>query len=253
MPFNQPTPEHNPRQPLPSVELCTDQVRGLISLSIPGLLEAKGDIDPATLGHELGVGQLAVEMVPPELAESRTFDYAGDGEDYRVTAAVCGGLHDTGKYRDDIQQRLKIAGDFGPEVRQWVRDEHCLEGVVRLYELQRTGFIPDERLALVGAARFVAAHHHSQIPEGYAGMPREQAVPWGLTHLIKYCDVLHALWYDHSARRSYQKERDNLTPTRPPGAVLDIIHKEVGDRNPVIDGVEVNVDHELRKRLGLAT
>ncbi|HUB93629.1 MAG TPA: HD domain-containing protein [Verrucomicrobiae bacterium] len=215
-----------------------------------GLVLTNIDTDPATFQHELGVGQLAAQMLPPAL-RSHTFDIDGANESYAVVASVCGGTHDCGKYGPDVQEKLSYAGDFGHETRLWVRREHCFAGYMRLLGYQQD-FVDSVKRPVLSTAALVALYHHSAVPEAYDHLPREQAIVWGLTHLVKYCDVLHALRFDVSSRRNYQKEREGQTVrTKPPEVILDIIHKECGTRPPIIDGVEIDIEQELHNALGL--
>ena len=221
----------------------------VLDMYVPRILAKNIRIDLPTAEHELGVAQLAAEALPPELYENKSLD----GVDYREVAAVCGGLHDSGKYGRRIQQRLKEEGDFGPEVRAWVRSEHCRKGEARVGRYQRWGRIPAERLPAVGLARPVASRHHSPVPEDYYRLPRAQATAWAMTYLVKRCDVLHAVWYDQSDRRKYQSQREGFAQdqARPPEVVLGIVYKECGRLPLIIDGVEIDIDKQLNYRLGL--
>jgi len=190
-----------------------------------------------------------------------------------VAVAVSLGLHDTGKNREDIQEKL-AQGVFDSDTRSWVRHEHCTHGEARireyiseqraLRELGKAGLlsgglmealeidtITPERLLVLELAQFVARHHHSEIPVDYPERDPDEALQWAMALFGKYGDVLHALWFDRSPRRNYQKGRDGLTPTRPPELVMDIVGKECGYANPVIMGVEIDMESALRKQLGL--
>jgi hypothetical protein len=251
--------------------LDTTEARQHVVAYAGGLVREMAEVDQATLEHEIGSGQLGMNMLPATLRSASLYFRGREIATVPVTVAVSLGLHDTGKNREDIQRYL-AQGVWEPETRRFVRREHAAHGGARireyageqraLRELGKAGLlsssnarevdmITPERLLLYEPAQFVALHHHSEIPDDYTERPPDEALLWGLTHLAKYCDVLHALWFDRSSRRNYQKGRDGLMPARPPEVVLDIVHKECGYNNPVIMGIEIDMESALRKYLGL--
>ena len=258
-------------------ELDTGEASKVIDRYAHDLTRAKQEIDPHTLDHEYGVAQLAARMLPPEAAE-RQINLLGFDVSLRDLVIVCGGLHDTGKYRSDIQSYLK-QGVFSRELRSWVRTAHCSEGDWQIYLYQKQNRIPDEQQPVLQAARWAAKHHHSEVPDDYelpgkcgllpdpdkqliqqeamesgvtvAQVLHARSVAWGVTHYIKYCDVLHAVGFDQSCRRAYQKERSGLQPVKTREEVFEIEFQECGKRNPNIDGLEIDIEGEVRKCLNL--
>lgn len=186
-----------------------------------------------TLEHGLGTGEMVADILG-----------INDYPDTVVElGALAGGTHDVGKNRDDLLAWITYEGDYGHEVRRWVTSEHSKEGGNRLRAWRTNG--GDSRLRY---AAFSADNHHQDVPEDYAEYTSGLKIAWGLTHLIKACDVLNALACDTS--RAYVKKREGKVLA--PEDIYRIVQKAKGPTPITLLGREVEVDFYVRYVLDLA-
>lgn len=204
------------------------------------LLDRMGRVDPDTLVHELSVGEIARQIGVK----------SGLSEESCTSLCIAGGEHDTGKEKPDVQDQIRRPDDFGAKVRKWVREAHCRYGWVAI--TLDACIATDTRGARLHQERaaFTAYKHHTKPPTGYRNFEPELATRLGITHVVTAADILHAMWYDDSNRRAYKGQREG-TRNIPPERVLAVIAEACGPKDPVIDGVIINLRAVLREHLGL--
>lgn len=179
------------------------------------------ETDIATYEHQLGVGQLACNI----LRQENFPDY------FRNHVTVAGALHDVGKFRTDVLALIRQPVKLDDSQRAFVRTTHSEEGGRMLSGME------------LDLASFVAHKHHQTLPEEYHEVPH--ATAYGVTHLIKLCDVMHALAFDR--HRTYITAREGYRPS-----VADVgalLLREFSEQPPIILGRKIDVEQAVKTQM----
>lgn len=179
--------------------------------------------DNATYEHLLGVGQLTRDILKAEMYP----------QDFCDHIAVSTALHDIGKFRTDVLKLIRSPAKLSDEERDFVRKTHSTEGSLLLRGME------------LPLASFVAYEHHRPLPSDYAR--GDKSTLYGVTHLTKICDVMHALAFDR--HRTYVAAREGQRPT--PTVVGEMLLRDHAKNSPVILGHEINAVRAIQTQLQL--
>lgn len=179
--------------------------------------------DHATYEHLLGVGQLARNILEAEAYP----------EDFCDHIAVSTALHDIGKFRKDVLDLIRRPVKLSDSERDFVRKTHSIEGSLLLRGME------------LPLASFVAYEHHRPLPSDY--QYDDKSTLFGVTHLTKICDAMHALAFDQY--RTYVPAREGRRPT--PAEVGEMLLRDHAKHSPIILGHDINTVRAIQTQLRL--
>lgn len=179
--------------------------------------------DHATYEHLLGVGQLTRNILEAEA-------YPDDFCDH---VAVSTALHDIGKFRADVLHLIRSPAKLSDTERDFVRKTHSIEGSLLLRGME------------LPLASFVAHEHHRPLPSDYHR--GDKSTLFGVTHLTKICDAMHALAFD--PHRTYVAAREGKRPT--PADVGEMLLRDYAKYPPIILGHDINAVRAIQTQLKL--
>jgi hypothetical protein len=207
-----------------TLDIETAHTAELLELAVgPEAIQWMQTTDNATYEHLLGVGQLVRNVLEVEAYPKDFCDHV----------AVSTALHDIGKFRTDVLQLIRSPAKLSNADRDFVRKTHSTEGSLLLHGME------------LPLASFVAYEHHRPLPNDYPGGNRSTL--YGITHLTKICDVMHALAFDQ--HRTYVAAREGRRPT--PTDVSEMLMRDYAKNSPVILGHEINAVRAIQTQLQL--
>lgn len=204
-------------------------------------LADKAVLAPAIVRHQLETGEMTAALLGG--CSKRTQDLA----------CLMAGLHDFGKFREDILTRVSSERSFSPSERRWVTEQHSAEGGAQLRRMAGGSSSNDLAAGDLYFAAFAADMHHRTLlpPSEYAELPdRNLALAYGIVDCIRALDPLQALGFDKARSYIEKREGHKLEPCR----VFDIVEQERGrswDEPPVVEEVEIDLKSFVAHALGL--